>query len=210
LNRQFSPAQQRQFLTIIQQEATRLANLINDFLDIRRIEAGRQVLRLGAVDIRVLIRERLTMLPPTNDQYAIALELPDTTLSVWADEERIHQVLANVLSNAMKYSPNGGAICVEAHQIGAEVIVSVTDHGVGIPSEAIPKLFSKFFRVNQPETKNIGGTGLGLALVKEIVEAHQGRVWVESELGKGSTFFFSLPTIAAMVQHDTQASPTIV
>jgi signal transduction histidine kinase len=206
LNKQFSPEQQRKFLTIIEQESTRLANLINDFLDLRRIEAGRQVLRLDTFDIRALIRERVDTLPPSDTQQEVTLVFPETGLLVWADEERIRQVLANLLSNAVKYSPNGGAICVEVSQDGGEVVVSVADHGVGIPRDAIPKLFSKFFRVNQPQTKNIGGTGLGLALVKEIVEAHQGRVWVESELGKGSTFFFSLPTVVASTRKDAFVS----
>lgn len=206
LNKQFSPEQQRKFLTIIEQESTRLANLINDFLDLRRIEAGRQVLRLDTFDIRALIRERVDTLPPSDTQQEVTLVFPETGLLVWADEERIRQVLANLLSNAVKYSPNGGAICVEASQDGGEVVVSVADHGVGIPRDAIPKLFSKFFRVNQPQTKNIGGTGLGLALVKEIVEAHQGRVWVESELGKGSTFYFSLPTVVASTRKDVFVS----
>ena len=209
LNKQFSPEQQRQFLTIIQHESTRLANLINDFLDLRRIEAGRQVLRLDVVDLNVLIRERVSMLPPVNESHEISLLLPHTPLEVKADEERIHQVLANLLSNAIKYSPNGGKISVGAHHGNGEVIVWVTDHGIGIPADAIPKLFSKFFRVNQPQTKNIGGTGLGLALVKEIVEAHQGRVWVESELGVGSSFFFSLPTPTVISQEELQESPTL-
>ena len=209
LNKQFSPEQQRKFLTIIEQESTRLANLINDFLDLRRIEAGRQVLHLDTVDIRALIRERADMLPPSDGQRDIILVLPESDLSVWADEDRVRQVLANLFSNAVKYSPNGGAICVKAYQDGGEVVVSVTDQGIGIPRDAIPKLFGKFFRVNQTQTKNIGGTGLGLALVKEIIEAHHGRVWVESALGEGSTFFFSLPTPTALVQQEPQASLTV-
>jgi len=209
LNKPFSPEQQRKFLMIMQRESTRLAHLINDFLDLRRIEAGRQVLRLAAVDIGALIQERVDMLPPGNERYVVNIVLPETPLSAWADAERIHQVLANLLSNAMKYSPDGGEIRVEAHNDGAEVRVSVSDQGVGIPRDAVPKLFGKFFRVDQPQTKNIGGTGLGLALVKEIVEAHHGRVWVESELGVGSTFFFSLPTLGAMSQPDSQVSPAI-
>lgn len=200
LNKQFSPEQQRQFLTIIQQESTRLANLINDFLDLRRIEAGRQVLHIETIDLNAVIRERVAMQPPGSGLHEISLLLPSESLHVKADEERIHQVIANLLSNAIKYSPNGGTISVSVHSGNGEVVVQVMDHGIGIPSDAIPKLFSKFFRVNQPQTKNIGGTGLGLALVKEIVEVHQGRVWVESEPGVGSSFFFSLPTSTTPAQ----------
>jgi PAS domain S-box-containing protein len=205
LNKQFSPEQQRQFLTVIQQESIRLANLINDFLDLRRIEAGRQVLHIEVVDLNALIRERVAMLPPVSGSHEISLLLSQGSLLVQADEERIHQVLANLLSNAIKYSPKGGKISVGAHHGDGKAIVWVTDQGIGISSEDVPKLFSKFFRVNQPHTKSIGGTGLGLALVKEIVEAHRGRVWVESELGVGSSFFFSLPTPTAMTQEETSA-----
>jgi CheY-like chemotaxis protein len=112
---------------------------------------------------------------------------------VQADKDRIRQVLSNLLSNAIKFSPHGGEVTVGVRQRGAYIETRVTDQGVGIPPEALPRLFSKFFRVDNSQTRHIGGTGLGLALVKEIVEGHQGRVWVESELDRGSTFFFTLP-----------------
>jgi signal transduction histidine kinase len=121
------------------------------------------------------------------------LETPDTPLMARADAERIRQVLSNLLSNAVKYSPQGGEVRVGVHQEGTEVVVWIRDQGMGISSEALPRLFNKFSRVDNRETREIGGTGLGLALVKEIVEGHQGRVWVESEVGQGSTFFFILP-----------------
>jgi len=126
-------------------------------------------------------------------RHVLRLAVPATLPPVRADADRIRQVLANLLSNALKFSPQEGEVTVGARSERAEVVVWVADQGVGIPPEALPKLFSKFFRVDNTETRDVGGTGLGLALVKEIVEAHQGRVWVESELGKGSTFFFTLP-----------------
>jgi signal transduction histidine kinase len=100
------------------------------------------------------------------------------------------------LSNAIKFSPQGGKIIVGARQEGHQIVVWVKDHGVGIPQEALPKLFRKFFRVDNSDIRNIGGTGLGLALVREIITAHRGKVWVESALNVGSTFFFSLPLAA--------------
>ncbi|MGE0825439.1 MAG: ATP-binding protein [Candidatus Binatia bacterium] len=193
LNKKFSVEQQRKFLTIIQQESMRLANLINDFLDLRRMESSYQVLHCAKVNIGRLIRERVSMLPPSEEKYTVRMILPEPGICVWADEERIHQVLANLLSNALKYMPGGGKIEIGARRESHDVIVWVNDQGIGIPPDAIAKLFNKFFRVDQPLSKNIRGTGLGLALVKEIIMAHHGRVWVESELGKGSTFFFSLP-----------------
>jgi signal transduction histidine kinase len=102
-------------------------------------------------------------------------------------------VLTNLLSNAIKFSPNGGTITVSAQNTEESVIVRVTDDGIGIPAEALPQLFAKFFRVDNTATRKISGTGLGLALVKQIVEAHGGQVRVESAPGKGSTFSFSLP-----------------
>lgn len=193
LQKEFSPEQQRRFLSIIQQESTRLAELVNDFLDLRRMEVGHQIFHCEAIDIEGLLRERVNMLPSVDGKLFIRLVAPSSIAPVWADGDRIRQVLANLLSNAMKYSPHGGEVTVGVRQEDTEVIVWVADQGIGIPPVALPKLFSKFFRVDNEQTKKIRGTGLGLALVKEIIEEHQGRVWVESELGKGSTFFFSLP-----------------
>jgi len=125
--------------------------------------------------------------------HVIRVEGLDDLPAVHADAERLRQVLANLLSNAIKFSPHGGEVTVGARAQGTQVLVWVADHGLGIPPEALPKLFSKFYRVEHHETRHIGGTGLGLALVKEIVEAHNGSVWVESVVGQGSTFFFTVP-----------------
>jgi signal transduction histidine kinase len=133
------------------------------------------------------------MVSSIDGKLFVRLAMSEPVAPVWADGDSIRQVVTNLLSNAIKYSPHGGEVTIGARQEGAEVIVWVADQGIGIPPAALPKLFSKFFRVDNEQTKKIRGTGLGLALVKEIIEEHQGRVWVESELGKGSTFFFSLP-----------------
>jgi PAS domain S-box-containing protein len=192
LNRDLTPEKQREFLTVIHNEALRLTDLINDFLDLQRMEAGRQAYDFQSIEIAPLLRETLALFSGGEEKHTWRLEVPDSLPPVWADPDRIRQVLSNLLSNAVKFSPRGGGVTVGARQKGAHIEVQVADQGIGIPPEAVPSLFSKFFRVNNPETRHIGGTGLGLALVKEIMEAHAGQVWVESTLGQGSTFFFTL------------------
>ncbi len=202
LESEFPAEKRRQFLSIIHGETIRLTTLINDFLDLQRMESGRQVYHFEGLDLGELLRESLALFTRAGGKHSLCLETPGTLPPVQADRDRIRQVLANLLSNAMKFSPQGGEVAVGARQEGAHMVVWIADQGIGIPPEAIAKLFGKFFRVDNLETRNIGGTGLGLALVKRIVEAHQGRVWVESEVGRGSTFFFSLPVAE-------QAPPTM-
>ncbi len=200
LNRDIPAEKQREFLTIIHNEAIRLTNLINDFLDLQRMEAGRQPYNFQGVDLGQLLREAAGLFTREGEKYQMQLALPDSLLPVQADADHLHQVLTNLLSNAVKFSPQGGVITVGARQEKTNVVVWVADQGVGIPPEAMPKLFSKFFRVENQETRQIGGTGLGLALVKEIVEAHGGRVWADSEPGVGSTFSFTLPIVDRIPQ----------
>lgn len=202
LARPFAPEQQREFVTIIHRETLRLTQLINDFLDLQRIESGRQVYQMALVDLEPLLRETLALFQG-DATHPLHLDAPEPLPAVEADADRIRQILTNLLSNAVKFSPHGGAVTVGARHEGAHVVVSVADQGVGIPAEAIPHLFSKFFRVDNQATRSVGGTGLGLALVKDIVEAHHGRVWVESVYGQGSTVWFTLPVAA-------QARPPLV
>lgn len=197
LQRTFSPQKQRQFLTVIHTESVRLTNLINDFLDIQRMEAGRQVYHFAGVPLAPLLRETLAVYLSESGKHRVRLEAADTLPLVWADVDRLTQVLANLLSNAVKFSLHGGEITVGAVQEGNYVVVWVTDQGIGMSADSMQKLFTKFYRVDTQETRRIGGTGLGLVLVKEIIEAHQGRVWVESTLGVGSTFFFTVPLAEA-------------
>lgn len=193
LNRTFPPEKQREFLTIIHSEAVRLTNLINDFLDIQRLQAGRYVYQFAAVDLRTLLRDAVAVFTSGERTHPVRLEAPDSLPLVYADASSLRQVLTNLLSNAVKFSPHGGKVTVGARPDSTDVRVWVADRGLGIPQEALPKLFDKFYRVENHETRNIGGTGLGLAIVKEIIDAHKGALWVESESGKGSTFFFTLP-----------------
>jgi PAS domain S-box-containing protein len=193
LNRNYPSEKQREFLAVIQTEATRLAKLINDFLDIQRIESGKQTYDFQWTDLAPLLTQSLTVFSGMGEQHHLRLDVASILPPMRIDSDRIQQVLANFLSNAVKFSPQGGTITVSAQQRENDVIVSVTDQGIGIPPEALSKLFSKFYRVDTQDTRSIGGTGLGLALVKKIIEAHGGRAWVESTPGQGSAFFFSLP-----------------
>ena len=201
LRKEFSREKQKEFLTIIHSESIRLTNLINDFLDLQRLESGRQQYHFQAFSLPALLQESVTIFSGGKDQGHFHFDLPSHLPAISADQDRIQQVLANLFSNAMKFSPEGSPIIVGAHAQEREVVVWVRDQGVGIPAEALPRLFNKFFRVDNQDTRSIGGTGLGLALIKEIIEGHGGRVWVESAAGKGSTFFFTLP-FAQVEQYD--------
>jgi PAS domain S-box-containing protein len=200
LRRNYPAQKQREFLSIVHSESVRLTNLLNDFLDIQRMESGRQNYQFKPVALASAVQETVALFSVNDTKHKFLMDIPASLPPVHADHARLRQILTNLLSNAIKFSPHGGVVTVAAKREGAAVTVSVADQGVGIPPEALSQLFSKFFRVDNQETRSIGGTGLGLALVKKIIEAHDGRVWVESEAGKGSTFFFTLPV---MVQSAT-------
>lgn len=193
LTREFTQEKRREFLTLIQQESNRLTQLINEFLDLQRMESGRQSFHFESVDVGALMRERATFFASADALHPVRLELPALLPGVIADVERLRDVLNNLLSNAFKYSPSGGEVVLGARAEGGEVVLWVADRGIGIPADAMPHLFSKFFRVEQRSGIPIAGTGLGLATVRQIVELHHGRAWAESVYGEGSTFFVALP-----------------
>jgi PAS domain S-box-containing protein len=199
LTRQLSESKSRLYIETIHKEAQRLSNLINDFLDIQRMEAGRQVYNYTEVDLKLLMRRITDVF--SQQRHRLKLALPANLPAVRADPDRILQTLTNLVSNALKYSPGGGDVNISARLNEHDMVeIAVKDEGLGIPREARGQLFSKFYRVDNSDRREIGGTGLGLAISREIVEAHGGRIWVDSELGKGSTFYFTLPT--------TQAKPS--
>lgn len=193
LGRTFPSERQQEFLTIIHNESLRLTKLINDFLDLQRIESGCQPYAFAALAVDPLLRDAVAVFSTEGGVHELRLDLPPTLPPVLGDRERLRQVLSNLLSNAIKFSPKGGEVLIGARPGNGVVVFRVQDHGVGIPKEAVPKLFHKFYRVDNTATRDIGGTGLGLTLVKELIAAHHGQVWVESTLGKGSTFFFTVP-----------------
>lgn len=193
LNRDFAPEKRREFLTIIHNESQRLTQLINRFLDLQRMEAGRQLFHFESLDLVKLIRGRAALFGAEDSTQRLRLEIPVQLPPVRADAERMDEVLNNLISNALKYSPQGGEVIIGARADSEHIVIWVADHGMGIPALALPHLFSKFYRVESAEGRGISGTGLGLALVKQIVEMHQGRAWAESAYGEGSTFFVALP-----------------
>ncbi len=195
LTRDFPPQKQKEIFTILQTESLRLTRLVDNFLDLQRMESARQSYQFIEIALGPFIRESMAVFVSENGKHAWSTDIPDTLPLVRADADRIRQVLANLLSNAMKFSTTGGTISVGARQQDTTVLVWIADTGIGIPPEALPRLFEKFFRVENDDTRRIGGTGLGLALVKKIVEEHHGKVWVKSTPNQGSTFFFTLPTV---------------
>ncbi|WP_376792104.1 GAF domain-containing protein [Thermoflexus sp.] len=186
---------QRRFLQIVKANADRLKLLVDDLLDLSRIESGRLQLDLRPMPLEAAMEAVVTSLKARIDEknQRLELDLPEFLPPVQADKDRLIQILMNLVSNAHKYTPEGGSIHVRARAEGGEVHVEVRDTGIGIPAEALPHIFERFYRVDDPRVQETPGTGLGLSIVKALVELHGGRIWVESEVGKGSTFHFTIP-----------------
>ncbi|HUX86795.1 MAG TPA: HAMP domain-containing sensor histidine kinase [Chloroflexota bacterium] len=174
-------------------QAQRMHRLVDDLLDVSRMEAGRFRLELSEMNVQPLLLAMVRDYGQRSALHRVVGDLPTTLPTVHGDGERIRQVLDNLLSNAIKYSPEGGEVKLAARVDGEQVLVAVSDHGIGLPRERLSRLFEKFYRVDSHLTHRVRGSGLGLAIAKYIVDAHGGRIWVESELGKGSTFSFTLP-----------------
>jgi two-component system phosphate regulon sensor histidine kinase PhoR len=188
------------FLNIIRQNAERLGRLTGDLLTLSRIELKTQKFQFASYYLNPLIEDCIDTLRPVADKKEIAIlfEPGDGDVEVFCDSESIHQVMTNLLDNAIKFTPAGGRIRVawlkqeEKEKGGVEI--AVADTGIGIPEEDLPRLFERFYRVDKARSRELGGTGLGLAIVKHIVRAHGGEVRVESVLNQGTTFLFELPT----------------
>ena len=166
-----------------------LLGLINDLLDVARLEGGRLVRQQTAVDVGKVIEEMLALMESRAKDQRITLAYSCQGLKpILADPRNIEEVLNNLLSNAINYSPDGGKVTVAAKGIDHMIEIKVSDEGVGIPPEEVPKIFEKFYRVKHPKTRHVTGTGLGLSLVKGIVEAYHGSIGVESTPGRGTTF----------------------
>jgi len=176
-----------------------LLELINDLLDIAKIEAGKYVQHRVPTDIGKLIEETVNLAEARAKDHGISIKYECHDLkTVQVDPRNIEEVINNLVSNAINYSPEGGAVTVTAKGLGEFMEIEVKDSGVGIPVEELPKIFDKFYRIKDPRTRKVIGTGLGLAIVKSVVEAHNGTIEVESLPGRGSTFKIRLPMITDM------------
>lgn len=193
------PQRRDRFLGMIHKHAERLSNLVRDLLALSELESGEMTLKPQPVRLENAVRHAMALVGERAEEKGISMECSGTAgaESVLADRGRLDQVLVNLLENAIKYSGEGGEVSVEAAVEGEMVRVSVRDNGIGIPEKDLPRLFERFYRVDEARSRERGGTGLGLSIVKHIVQAHGGNVFVESTQGKGSVFSFTLPRSAA-------------
>jgi signal transduction histidine kinase/GGDEF domain-containing protein len=189
---------QEKFLSLAEKNINRLTNILNSLLDLSKIESGRMELNFEEINLRDPIEFILSSFKPQVDGKSIqvGMEVEKDLPSVYGDREKIIQILINLVGNAIKFTPEGGTIFVSAkpyHGNGNMVAISVRDSGIGIPEDELEKIFEKFHQVEGSLTRTVAGTGLGLAITKGLVEASHGSIWVESEIGKGSAFTFTLP-----------------
>jgi two-component system phosphate regulon sensor histidine kinase PhoR len=188
-------AQAQHFLEIISRQIDRMSKIISDMSLLSQIEAEGFQLKRARFSLKELIDEMLEqhkgLAAKKGVQIGAAIEVQQD--SVTADRDRLTQVFINLIDNAIKFTSEGGQVRLCLSEKSGSLLVAVADTGIGIPSTDLPRIFERFYTVDKARSRELGGTGLGLSIVKHIVEAHGGEVWVESELGKGSTFSFSLP-----------------
>lgn len=196
--------EQRRFLEIVKGNTDRLGILVNDLLDLSRIEAGRVNLSIQPLDLRELLEEAKSFVLRRSREHAkpiaVNLELAEPLPSVRGDPERVRQILTNLVDNSFNYTPSGGEISLRARQVGLEVEVEVVDNGIGISPVDRERIFERFYRGEQALTMGVAGTGLGLSIVLNLIEMHGGRIWVSSTgtPGEGSVFTFTLPILEGM------------
>jgi len=182
----------RLFVAKTRQQVKKLSALISDLLDVSKIEAGRLRLALEQFDILQVLKDAIELLSYSNNNYDISLKTEITELQVTGDPHRIEQVLVNLLTNAIRYSPGTDRIIIYLSQELHEVRIGIQDFGIGIAPEKLKDIFTRFYRVDDTNS-NVSGLGIGLYLSQDIVLRHKGRIWAESEPGIGSTFWFTLP-----------------
>ena len=185
-----------QFVQVIKKHTDRLTKIVEDLLMLSKIESREFQLNLEPITLPDLFEDVLGFIREAAGKKNITIiqnEIP-SSLVIQADRNYLEQVLINLLDNAIKYTSTGGRITISALETDQkEIQISVQDNGIGIPREDLPRIFERFYRVDKGRSQEMGGTGLGLSIVKHIIQAHGGRVWVESQIGKGSTFYFTLP-----------------
>ncbi|MCG5026992.1 cell wall metabolism sensor histidine kinase WalK, partial [Anoxybacillus flavithermus] len=182
------------FIQVVQNETERMIRLVNDLLHLSKLDSKDYKLKKTWINFsayfhKVIDRFELTK----SDNIRFVRKIPREAIFIEVDEDKITQVLDNIISNALKYSPQGGTITFRVRKLADEIIVSVSDEGVGIPKADLAKIFERFYRVDKARSRKLGGTGLGLAIAKEVVVAHGGTIWAESKEHKGTTIYFTLP-----------------
>ena len=192
------PEKRAQMMDVAIGNCDRLVRLVNDILDFERMGAGRLPMRFQEVEAKELLRRATDLQHPSAQKAGIGFLVDAPPLTLWIDEDRILQTLGNLISNAIKFSPPGTEITLRARvQSATEAILSVEDKGRGIPPEKLDIIFERFQQVDASDSRDMGGTGLGLAICRNIVRQHGGRIWAESVVGRGSTFYFTVPRTTA-------------
>jgi two-component system phosphate regulon sensor histidine kinase PhoR len=189
------PKNNRRFLEIMRDHANRLARLTDDLLKLARIEAGKLELEFSPVGVIEFIERcaETALMKASRKQITLDIEIPPGLPPVRGDASLLRDVLQNLVDNAIQYTPPGGRICVSARVNSKEMVIEVADTGIGIPLVDQERIFERFYRVDAARSREAGGTGLGLSIAKHIIDAHDGRLWVESTVGEGSRFSFSIP-----------------
>jgi PAS domain S-box-containing protein len=202
------PDRRAAWLEHIYEDAERVIGIVDDLLDVSRIQSGDLSFAINPTDARTVLLEAAEKMSNASQDHLLTVDVPDDLPEVLADKNKLTQVVLNLVSNAVKYSPGGGTVAIEAHEDKARsrVVLSVADQGIGIAEKDIPRLFNSFQRIERSETVAIHGTGLGLYIVKGIVERMDGVIWLESTEDKGTTFFVALPTVSGRAQGTQDAA----
>ncbi|HYW07758.1 MAG TPA: PAS domain S-box protein, partial [Longimicrobium sp.] len=185
--------QAQRMLEVAVQNTDRLVRLINDILDVERIESGQVAMDVRSVPAAEVLRQAAESVRGLAEKAGTRIELAGGGIPVLADPDRIVQVMVNLLSNAIKFSPGGSLVRATVEVRAGEAVFRVVDQGRGIPEDKLGLIFERFQQVDASDSRKLGGTGLGLAICRSIIQQHRGRIWVDSEFGSGSTFFFTLP-----------------
>ncbi len=188
-----SPEIRKDSLNAINSEMDRFARLLDNLLDLSRIESGRLSIHLYSFNLKEMASKVVEMFKISTQNHQFVLNFPEVYPEAYGDQDQVEQVLNNLISNAIKYSPTGGTIEISGSDQNEQIILSIKDQGMGIPKDQLEKIFERYHRVDSKATRLVSGTGLGLYISKKLIEAQGGKIWVESQIGKGSTFHVSLP-----------------
>jgi len=187
----------KRFLTIIENESARMSRMINDLLDLERMESGEARFEFKETDLCKVVNYVLSIVEPLASEHGVKVDIQCEPVSIWADQDRMVQMILNLVDNAIKYTSlkeiGDKRVKVRVTREGKHAIIEVSDTGPGIPKEALPRLFDRFYRVDKGRSRRMGGSGLGLSIVKSIVDRHGGEISVSSEVGVGTTFSVKLP-----------------